>query len=479
MKNLRQANTDNFSGKAIFIFLIRFFPALANVLVLIYLSRNLSKEVYGQYQNYWVQLYVLSALAGMGLQSFLFTYSSGFINALLRTLSWRTYLGGLFWIVIWASVYAFLQSSVSQINIFIPFLFLLFYTFSIILEGLYFVFKRFVLLLFTNLVYATAFCYLHYLFIDGKLSLTGLFFVLLLLVSGKLFLQLLFLPATIKHNNLDILDRPLSEVRKLWLYLGVYDVSQYLFKFIDKFIISLVLAEELSAVYYNGSQDIPFMSLLLGAAGSAVLMQLASDKAKDGTYSVALIKKSSKFLSSIVFPLFFFFMVFRTELFSVLLSEKYLQAVPVFMMSILAIPLRAYNFTTILQNQHKGKIINIGAVSDLVIALALMYPLYQLLGLPGVALSYVISSYLQAGYYLYHTSNLTGTTVWQLLPFANWMKKAIVFGFVFIGFHYSVVSVLSPENVLIWGMALLALVIAVALAVEFKMHTYGNPHTQK
>jgi len=221
----------------------------------------------------------------------------------------------------------------------------------------------------------------------------------------------------------------------------------------DKYIISLFLSAELSAIYFNGSVDIPFLSVILGAAGSASLIQMAYNKEDEDKHAVQLANYSSRLLSSVVFPLYFFFLFFSKELFIVLLSSKYLPSVPVFTMSILTIPLYAYHLTSILQNRHKGATINKGAILDLVLALALMYPLYKLIGLPGVALSCVVSSYVQACYYLIETSGLLKVKVSKLIPLNNWSIKLIVFSTVFIAIHYLLGLFFPYQKVLFLGIA--------------------------
>jgi O-antigen/teichoic acid export membrane protein len=470
VKLLRQAKTDSFSGKAFFIFLIRFFPALANMLVLIYYSRTLDEAVYGTYQNYWVRTYVLSAIGAMGLQGFLMTYNAEFIAALVRKLSVRSYALGMLWIVLASAAFAYLGFYDAGIPLFISFFFLLAYIATIILESVHFVKKNFGFILLVNLLYTLCFCWLHYSAVANGFDMQKLLLYLLVVLSARAVIYILPVPGMLRQHSDVELDKPVSEIRKLWLHLGVYDVTQFLFKYVDKFIMSLVLTAELSAIYYNGSQDIPFLSLLLGAAGSAALMQLADKSITDkDAYTVSLLKRSSRLLSCIVFPVFFFFLIFRTELFTVLLSEKYIPAIPVFFVSVMAVPLRAYSFTTILQNRHKGGIINAGSVADIVIACALMYPLYLWLGLPGVALSFVVSSYLQGAFYLYHTSQLLGRPVSSLIPIGNWLGKLVVFGLLFRGVHYLLAQHYPGEIVLSCGVALTMVVSCVAVATEFKL----------
>ncbi|MBZ0099560.1 MAG: polysaccharide biosynthesis C-terminal domain-containing protein, partial [Taibaiella sp.] len=201
----------------------------------------------------------------------------------------------------------------------------------------------------------------------------------------------------------------------------------------------------------------------------AALLHLASVAKKgDNSSAILIANHTARILSAIVFPLFFFLFLFREELFHVLLTEKYADSIPIFAVTVFIVPLRAYNFTSILQNRHKGRIINIGAVLDLLIACALMYPLYQWLGLVGIALSFVISSYIQGAYYLHHTARILNTTITEIIPLTNWSVKLIVFGALFIIIHYLLSMLFNDTIALFLGCLALAVTLVASLAIEMK-----------
>lgn len=475
MKHLLQAKTDSLFSNSLFIFLIRFFPSLANVLVVIFFSRALPTADYGLYQSFWTHLFVLSAVACMGIQTFTLTYSPGTVKALLQRLHKAFYIGFALWLLLISLVFAWLQHDSMTLGWFVPLAFSLVYALSVIGESFLIVFKQFRKLVWANFLYTAAFCLVHLSLLRQVIGWQELFVLLLTLGLLRLIIYLIILrkqmSADVSTEQLD----SLSGFRTLWLHLGVYDVSQILFRWVDKFIVSFIVGQELFAIYMNGSIDIPFLPLLLGAVGGAGLMRLAQRNLDDTQLALQLVNMTGKMLSCIVFPLFFFFVCFRYELFAVVLSNKYLAAVPIFLMSVLAIPLRAYSFTTILQNRHKGTIINIGAIFDLLLACCLMYPLYMLIGLPGVALSFVVSSYLQAAYYLYHTARTLEVGILSLIPLGNWLLKLVVFAVVFIGVHYCFSLFFGQVVTLIFGVVVTALAAMISLSIEYKnTRPYGE-----
>lgn len=484
---MSKTGTSSFFSRSLLIFVIRFLPLLATLLVTISFSRILDKPVYGGYQNFWVQVYLLNAIACMGLHAFIITYTPSQLKGIFQQLRAVHYIGLLVWVLLVATCFGLLRSNEGGLPFYIPFLFLVVYALSLIVESVLIAFKKFGALIFVSICYVSGFLWLHWTFLQpyfsveymsGDYDITALFRGLALLVGLKLLAYGLLAYWCIKTQDADATNiKPLKDIRSLWLHLGFYDVSQMVFRWLDKFIISIFLVEELSAVYFNGSIEIPFFAVVLGAVGSTAIMQLAANKNEDSTgYAVAISNYSSRILSAVVFPLFFFFLFFSLELFDVLFAGKYLQSVPIFMVAVFTMPLYAYHLTAILQNRHKGSIINKGVILDFVIAISLMYPFYTLLGLPGIALSIVVSSYIQAAYYLLHTGKILGVGLAELLPLKNWAVKLIVFFLLFITIHYLLSSFFSGQIVLLLGGVMAVVVTLVSLVVELRTskQQYGD-----
>ena len=133
------------------------------------------------------------------------------------------------------------------------------------------------------------------------------------------------------------------------------------------------------------------------------------------------------------------------------------------------LPLRAYPFTALLQSEHRGDIINKGAIIDFILACVLMYPLYLLMGLPGVALSFVISTYWQAGYYLIQTSKIMNIGIASLVPFKQLITKGIAFGIILF-FSYLITQSIT-ENIyyrFATGLCILILLTSLSLGYDWK-----------
>ncbi len=462
--------SNSLFSNSFFIFLIRFFPSLANLLVVVWYSRELPQEAYGNYQHFWIQLSVLCPLACVGIHILAITYPPGFIMKLLKTVRAGQYTLYGVWVLVLAGIFAALQHNVLNLSLIVPFLFLICYTLATIFESFLIVFRNYQSLVAINVIYSALFWGIHWFVLGHGFSLQTIFTYLLILTALRLCIYWGITMINVQRYNEEDHEEEynLAKIRTLWMHLGVYDVTQILSSWVDKFIISLALSAPLSAIYYNGSQNIPFLPLLLGAAGSAVLIQLARGGRKSEGDVIPLMNQMGRMLSCIVFPVFFFLLFFRVDFIVTIFTVKYLPAVPVFFASLLILPIRAYHFTTVLQRMHKGNIINIGAIAELVIACALIYPLYKWIGLPGVALSFVISTYFQATYYLLYSARLLQTSPLKLVPYVNWIIKLIVFASLFIGIRYVGYHYFTGKIPLILGGVAMTAMIGLSLLIEYK-----------
>lgn len=469
---LSQKAKDNNAifGNSLLIFLIRFFPSLATLTVVILFSRNLSEAEYGSYQNFWVQLLLISAIGTMGIPALLLTYSPSYLKRILTSLSPKHYSGIALGIIATAIIFALVRTYSSGSPWHISLCFFLLYTLNAITESMLIAFRQFKFLLGINLFYAVAFVWLHYGVFNTQYDVDTLFVLLLLPGILKLLLTAIITGETLKRIPAATMQEyTRKDIRSLWLHIGIYDIIQKIFSWVDKFAISLLFTAGISAVYFNGTFDVPFLPLLLGAVSSAALLQMSSlAKRNDNADAIRVTNQTAKMLSAVVFPLFFFLFFFRNELFIVLLTDKYAASVPIFAITVLIVPLRAYNFTSVLQNRHKGQVINIGAILDLALALALMYPLYLVMGLAGIAASFVISSYIQGAYYLYQISKALETPVIHLLPVKNWLVKFSSSGILFFICHYLLSMRFTLEMTLILGCFVVAATILIAVAIEFR-----------
>jgi O-antigen/teichoic acid export membrane protein len=453
----------SFLVNAVNIFAIKLFPTIALFVIYILYSHRLGETDYGHYQNFWTRLILLGTIACAGIPVFVITYAPEVINYIKTQIKKVHYLLYALWVVVFLLCFAWIETEVS-VSFWLSGAVFLLYVINAIQEGILISRKAFKKMTVVNFLYSCYFIGFHVLLLNHHFSIDWILMHLILGLGVKVIVGVFLTRSSKIANTTDII--PLERARNMWLHLGAYDLIQIAFRYLDKFVVGLFLSAVQSGIYFNGSQEIPFLPLLVGAVGNAALVQMASKKLGEEKHLALNI--SSRLLSCIILPLFFFLFVFRQEFMTVLFSEKYVASIPIFAVALWLLPLRTYSYTTILQHLNKGAIINKGAILDIIVACALMYPFYLWLGLPGVALSLAVSTYIQVAYYLYHTSQLLKLSIGKILPLKNWLIKFVLLGAAFTGFYALVKGELSQLSVLVAGGVLLVVSVAISLFAEMK-----------
>ncbi|MBS1777154.1 MAG: oligosaccharide flippase family protein [Bacteroidetes bacterium] len=442
-----------------YIFFSKLFPALGAVVVLVVYSRYLPSNVYGTYQDLWVKLLLIGTVAYAGLPISIITFSPVAILFFWNHISNRLRWALLGWCLFWTILFGYL----STVSIFLGILLILMYVANAIQEALLMSAQKMKTLVWINFLYGSYFILLH-LFFLSTFNLESLMRWLALgMLIRSAWLSMVIFQYYKAVEVPKIHDEDWHKAWRLWLNLGLYDLLQTMMRYADKFVLGLFLSTSVFAIYFNGSQaaDIPFLPYFLGAISTSVLLQLSSVE-KGHRKALDIMRNMGIVLADVVFPLFFFLLFFREELFSVVLSPKYLSSVPVFTVAIFSLPLRAYNYTTLLQHLHRGDLINRGALIDLSVTLCLVYPCYHVWGLPGVPFSFVLATYVQVGFYVYHIQRILHTSITAFLPLKNWIKKMFVMAILFFSVHYISLTTLHSISILIVGLVLFMFTVIVS-----------------
>lgn len=412
--------------RSLLLLISKLLPVAVQLIIIFIFSRSLSYDDYGSYQSVWLYIGILSAIGLFGLPSLLLS------SSLQNILQWvrenkRTAIPILVLLNLLPIVY--LLTMVLHFSIKVKLLLLIVLiaqNIAIIIETIAIKNEREKTVVISNIVFATLFLIWHLYVLNDNYSLVkllpGLFF---LFVTKSLFLlQKRKLPLQTESGIV------LGEnIGKQWLYLGINDVLGMLFKWLDKWVILLLVTTAQFAVYFNGAYEIPVFVLLVSAMGNIMIVEMSKKTSADTAEVAQLFSTSSLLLASIVFPSFCFLLFYHQNFFTLFFSDKYLASIPFFIISIFILPARITNYTAALQVFNRSDIIVKGAVLDIAVAIILMLSLYPFLHFKGIALAFVLSTYIQIGYYLWHTSKLLHKKIADFFPLrklAVWMLFALV-----------------------------------------------------
>jgi len=468
--NLQAPKISSFYAQSLAIFLIRFFPALGSLGVIILLAHKLPMAQYGQYSQFMISVNLMCPLACFGVQALTLQLPKSKIFRFVGQLPQKNI--GLFAanMLFWSLVFGFVLNYTLGRSAGLTTVYLVCYAATLILESVLLALQQQKVLLWSSLLFTLITVLAHVLFLYLSFDLS-LFLWSLIGVYG---LKLLLYAAVIRRqkSNDESQDGQVStqqDLLRLWAHLGVYDAIQVGSTWVDKFAVSILLSATWSGIYYNGTFTIPFLPIVLGAVSGSAIMHLARLSPEQHEVEVGRIShKVARTLSAIVFPLAAFLLCYSGEFIGFVFNDNYSLSVPIFFVSCLVLPVRAYSFTAILQSLHRGDVINKGGIMELIIALLLLYPGYLIAGLPGMAASFVISTYFQVFYYLYHLTKILKLPVGALLPLPHLAIKASLFAFIMFGVHFLTTLYFSANIALFLGSIVLVLGSSIAIVFEMK-----------
>ena len=386
-------------------------PVLVLLIITILYSRKLSYSAYGQFQKMWLVINILNVVISFGLPSLILSTP---MNQLIAF--YNKNKGKVLAIIISSSAillagFYFISTEFNGITKLLLTLFILIQTANIIVDSLFIKYNQLIYYIVSNFIYAVLFFGIHLYFYYTH-------FILQQLVIGMVFISVfkfLFIFCLKPRTNFNQKLIDSSKFYKQWAYISLNEIISVLGKWLDKIFLLFFISTPEFAIYYNGSIEIPFLGMMIGSAGSIMLAQI-SQNLVNRKLSIEIFKESFKLLSLISFPLFFFFLISHDEVFYFLFENKYDSSIPVFLVYILLIPVRINHYGVILQCYGQSKHILYGTIIDIIIALFLMWILYPLTGMLGVAAAIVISTYIQITYYLIISAKTLNTSVKSLLP---------------------------------------------------------------
>ena len=433
--------------------LLKFFVQLA--IVILY-SHKLSLTDYGIYQFIWMYINFFSVMGLFGVTTLMLSTSLPSLTVwvkankkLLLFLFAAVNSLALLFLFVSGTYFSPYEKTLLVILLFLQ-------NVSLIAESLAIKNEEEKKLFYSNLAYTIIYAFIHFYILYNTYSVTALLeFVIIATIVKCIILFYGSKPRAfeVKQHN---------TIGKQWLLLGINDILGVLVKWTDKWLILFFLPAAEFAVYFNGTYEIPVFMIILGAIGSVSLVDFSKIKENDGSGVKVLFEKPSLLMASLVFPAFWFFLFYSDAFILTLFGSKYAASIPIFEISILILPVRIIYSTTVLQVYNRTDLIVKGSVIDFIIGVLLMWILYPFWGIRGLAIAFVISTYIQVGYYLWHTGKLIGQNISYFLPFRKLLVLMLTGGLLIAASNY-LVNDLGMFYRLLTGITVSAAVIFMSL----------------
>lgn len=456
---------NNFGKNTLFILLIRTWSVVTTLFLMLYFSHTLTKSEFGIWSSFWTQASMSMAIGSLGLPIFVFTYSKEKISRLLHHIPQKIkwfYRAWLLLVGVGFTCTQFYTNDLLQPSVFTflgSTLFIAFGVAGLLYEALAIVFNFYRKLLVASSFYNAIYVALFLLFAFGKIGSELLILALMVnaLVKYLLLEQQAFKVVGSSYIHID-------EVKKNWIAIGLYDLSQSVIKHLDKYVLSFFLVQEMFATYSLLTYEIPIFALVFSSLRSSTSIFL-SEQERSLKHIRIYVKQVGKLLGFFIIPAVLFLLFFAKDVVSLLFSEKYVAYAGLFSISVLKMLAYNFIFSAVLQYFERVPIINKGVWLDFIISLVLSVLFYQFWGVYGIMLAIVVSTFVQVLYYTYHTKIILEGKWQQLIPIQIWLKTIVLFSFI-IGFLKLIFSWLPING--IWSMLICFLIVAPLAIIQIK-----------
>ncbi len=252
--------------------------------------------------------------------------------------------------------------------------------------------------------------------------------------------------------------------------LGLATVVLLVFGQTDKYVITHFLGREMFAVYSVGVTQLPFVDIIRNSVMN-VVFPLMAEHQKNGEFGeiLDLWRRATLKMVVLFVPLFVFLEVSARPFITVLFTEKYAAATPIFMIYLFVFLRSTVDTTTVLmvfkRNTFMFKV-NLVALGAHVLFSILMFKKFGWLGVPATTVTIV---YLQNTIFLWKSAKLLGCSLGNVMPWGRMFLRFLVGGAVGCGlyFAYRIRPAESFVDLCVSGAAFLTVYFVLSFAFRF------------
>jgi len=471
---LQDISNKKFAKRSFLLIASKLSGLFGQVIIILLYSRHLSYIDYGLYQSVWLYINIISVFALFGLPSILLSVSANSIIAWIKQNKISFYLTACALNLLPLIYFFFAVKGFTGSCKLLLITLIIAQNIAIVIEILAVKKEKEPLVLITNIIFVIGYLLCHLLILYTGYSLPLLLATLTIMFVLKAAIMIYFGSNILNSEN----STPINNLGKQWFYLGLFDTISVIGKWLDKWVILLLLSFSQFAIYFNGAYEIPVFGLMITAVGNIMVIELSKNNDSKLATNRILFSDSSLLLASIVFPSFAFLLFYHHDFFILIFSHKYTASISIFFISIFVLPIRITNYSAALQAYNRNDLIAKAAVIDLVSAIVLMLILYPTLQMKGLAIAFVVATYIQTLYYLWQTSKILQERISSFFP----IKKLIVvilLSVVVTGSTYWLFSKLIFPINMIGGIVVCALLIIILLYFQLKKIKLDFPVIRK
>jgi O-antigen/teichoic acid export membrane protein len=218
--------------------------------------------------------------------------------------------------------------------------------------------------------------------------------------------------------------RSIRDQASFALPVGLTGIALLLVSQTDKFIINRYMGREAFAIYTVGAFQVPFANIVRTSIGNITLPLMAQfQKSRDYGAMASLWQRSLMKTVVVFFPAFVFLEVTARPFITIMFTEQYADATPVFMLYMLLFLRSSVDAGAIIQAFNRTMFLFFGFVVALVVNVALGILLFKSIGRLGVPIATTITMTAMTIVNVWYSGKLIGVPFSSLLPMDELGKR--------------------------------------------------------
>lgn len=390
---------------SIALFLSKLSSGLVSLLALAILSRTLSLSEYGVFRQWNTVYSFLSVFLAFGLPSSI----NYFLPRAENQKSHADWITNILTVLIVTCGFFFLLTPIINVAIFQVFENDLISKYKFILAAgvmlsvlsqvfpNYFLVKKLgkALVIYTllpNIIWLSVVLFL--VFFNG----TVVHFALSLLIKPIIDMVIGLKYAKISYNISDIKIDSVKKIFKFSIPIGLSSLVGSIMVYTDKFVVGSMLSVDQFALFSNGAHEIPFIGLITSSVFAVITPRLVSLYAEGSLQKMKeMWLRAGKVLVPIMTSISVILVFFGKTVMTVLYSEKFLDALPVFWMYQSLGIIRIYIYSSMFIASGKTRLYLINTIISAIINLGLDIVFVKLFGAVGASLATVLATFFLVG----------------------------------------------------------------------------------
>ncbi len=400
---------------ALFLLISQFILALAYLVIDLYFARIFNIFEYGSWRQFLLIIQFFLPLLFLGIPDAFKYYAAlekekwhiHYINSIILAI----FFGFILLLASYTGIFSIIwnkllnNSFLRLINSFLPFIFILAVTVNL-QKYVFVLFEKTKFLIFGSILTAVIILFgaFNILRLKTHYSLIHLFSLIYVLASLIPFLLLNSLTGIYSFLPQFKL-KYLSQIKKYFIYgfpLFLAGIAGTIAQYADKIIISKFGGTDIFAFYAVGATEIPLITMLAASVSTVIYPRIIEsvnygrqEEAQNIWYSYTLR------VSRLTYPVIIVMIVFADKIIKLFYTEKFLCAIPVFVVYLFILFARNNSYGLILLGGGKTRLYFSGQLIETILNIIFGIVLFYLLGPIGPAISTLLLLYCLCAFYLY------------------------------------------------------------------------------